>query len=167
MAEGSVFTVVCHTFCLGGGGVWSEGGVSHFSEGGLPFFRRGLPFFRGVSHFSQGSPHFLEEDFSEGVFPFFAGALPFFRVSPIFQRQGLPFSEGVSHFTEGVFHFSENTRPPPIREYGQCAVGTHPTGMHTCYLCMYNFVQMIGLVLLFLHPSVTSSLQYIYFLNFG
>ena len=22
--------------------------------------------------------------------------------------------------------------PPPIRQYSQCAVGTHPTGMHSC-----------------------------------
>ena len=45
----------------------------------------------------------------------------------IFQRE-LPF------FT--IFHFRENGRPPPkIGEYGQCAVGTHPTGMHTCYFC--------------------------------
>ena len=43
---------------------------------------------------------------------------------------------GISHFSEeGVSHFSEGglqSPPPPIQEYGQRAVSTHPIGMYSC-----------------------------------
>ena len=29
------------------------------------------------------------------------------------------------------------TYPPPPH-YGQCAGGTHPTGMHSCFFCIYS-----------------------------
>ena len=53
--------------------------------------------------------------------PFFRGGLPFFKSGLPFFRWGLPFS----------LKWETPTPPSPIQEYGQCAVGTHPTGMHT------------------------------------
>ena len=49
---------------------------------------------------------------------------------------GSPILRGVSHFLERVSHFRENGGPPAptMLEYGQCTVGTHPTGMHTYLL---------------------------------
>ena len=45
--------------------------------------------------------------------------------------------------------------PPPrrlsTREYGQCAGGTHPTGMHTCVLCEHSFERTLSLGRLFFH----------------
>ena len=77
---------------------------------------QGVPGQRGVSHFSEGR-------------------------SPIFQRGISHFSEGRSTiFQRGVSYLGVGGSPIlekmgdtlPIREYGQCTVGTHPTGMHSC-----------------------------------
>ena len=37
----------------------------------------------------------------------------------------------------GVTRTEDHISPPKIQatlEYGQCAVGTHPTGMHSCFI---------------------------------
>ena len=48
--------------------------------------------------------------------------------------QGGGVSSGVSHFSQRgwVSPIFQKMGDPPIREYGQCAVGTYPTGMHPC-----------------------------------
>ena len=39
---------------------------------------------------------------------------------------------GVSGGCAGESPILQKMRPPPIWEYGQCTVGTHPIGMHSC-----------------------------------
>ena len=109
-----------------GGGM----GVSNFSEGVLQFLG-GSPIFQGVtpnlggvlqfsggggsSKFSGGWSKFGgSSNFSGGVPPNFRGGA-FLQIF----RGGSPIFRGV-----GGLQFSE---------YGQRSVGTHPTGMHSCF----------------------------------
>ena len=41
---------------------------------------------------------------------------------------------GVSHLSEGGVHPFFLKWETPLWVYGQCAIGTHPTGMHTSLL---------------------------------
>ena len=77
-----------------------------------------------------------------GVSPIFQGGLQFFGGSPIFP--GGPIFWGVSNFFFLFFQFFISpkfllgcTKPPPPPRDGQCAGGTHPTGMHSCCLCEF------------------------------
>ena len=79
--------------------------------------RRGSNFSGGVSNFSGG-----------GVSPIFWG------VSPIF-RGGSPnfFFSNFSSFSSNLFFPKMHQTPPPPPRDGQCAAGTHPTGMHSFF----------------------------------
>ena len=106
LGHGNIFIGVCQEFCSQGGGVvWSRGGVSNFSG--------------GVSKFG-------------GVSPIFFGGVQFFRVCLQFWG-GLQFFGGLQIFFSFFFNFfppknSSGMHPP---RDGQCAAGTHPTGMHS------------------------------------
>ena len=70
--------------------------------------------------------------------------LPFTTPKPwLSQHLPLPFTTPTTpfHNTHPLFttptpllqHLPPIHNTPPPREYGQCTVGTHPTGMHTCF----------------------------------
>ena len=116
---------------LTGGGVWSWGVVSKFLGGGLQIFGGGdgLQIFGGVSKFFWG----VVSKFSgQGVVSKCLGGLQFFG--------------GISNFLSwspnfflSFFNFFpqknlSGMHPPPSPRDGQCTAGTHPTGMHSCYL---------------------------------
>ena len=90
--------------------------VSNFS-GGSPIFQCG-----GVSNLCGGSPIFQGvSNFSGGDLQFFEGGSPL-----IFQ--------GVSSNFSGGLQFFGGDSP----EYGQRSAGTHPTGMHSCFLLLFT-----------------------------
>ena len=95
--------------------VWSEAGwVSGQGDGAWS----GGCLVRGVSHFSKGwSPIFQTGG------------------SPIFVKIGAPPPTPTE-----PFHVLCQFLTLPIQEYCQCAVGTHPTGMHTCFDSMFEYV---------------------------
>ena len=127
-----IFSEVCVKNSVHGGGVWVWsrgvsnflgeegfsilGGVLHF-WGVLQIFG-GSPIFRGVSNFSGGRG---VSNFSGGK-----GGLQFFRGSPnfFFLFFSISFPQRNS--------FWDAPTPPPGD--GQCAAGTHPTGMHSCFI---------------------------------
>ena len=90
----------------------------------------------GVSNFSGGvwSPIFwggVVSNFLGGWSPIFGGVVSNFfwgGWSPIFRGGGLQFfGGGWSSIFRGGLQL----------EYGQRLAGTHPTGMHSCYLCAF------------------------------
>ena len=116
LGQGNIFTSAC---------LCTEG-VSNF-VGGLQFFG-GSPIFwgvGGVSNFSGGSP-------------IVQGGLQLFGGSPIFEGVTNFSGQGVSKFFFLFFKIffpkisSGMHQPLPPRD-GQCAAGTHPTGMHSCF----------------------------------
>ena len=119
LGQGNIFTRVCDSVNRGG---WWSGpwGVSPIG-GCLQFFGGVSPIFWGVSPIFQGGLQFFG-----GVSPIFRGVLQIFFFFSNF------FLFSFSNFFSPKF-LLECTNPPPPD--GQCAAGTHPTGMHSCSIC--------------------------------
>ena len=111
MGKGNVFTHVC--FSVHRGRFWSVGGVW---LGGWFLVKGGWVSGQGVGvwlegYLVRGGGGWVSCQIGVSHFSDWGGGLPFFRwVAPIFVKMGDPF---------------------PIWEYGQSAVRTHPTGIHT------------------------------------
>ena len=113
LGQGNIFTSVC--LSTRGGWWWpGPGGCLQFFEGGC------LQFFGGRGIYGV-SPIFCQG----GVSIFSGGCLQFFGGSPIFF---LFFFNFISPQKKVLLRY---TNPPPPD--GQCAAGTHPTGMHSCF----------------------------------
>ena len=112
----------------GGGFVQNFGGASKFGVGrgeGVSKFWGDLQIFGGVSKFAGGVP----PNFRGGGFQIFGASLIL---------GGLQIFGGSTKFFFLFFSISFPPKksfwvhqPPPPRD-GQCAAGTHPTGMHCC-----------------------------------
>ena len=120
LGQDNIFRSVCQEFCPQGE-VWSrEGrGVPPNFRGGLQFFGRGFP----PTSFGGAVGGFLQF-FWGGVSPIFWGVLRFLGGLQNF------FSSFFSIFFPPKKSFWD--APTDRDRDGQCAAGTHPTGMHFC-----------------------------------